>query len=248
MALSVLDNSYLSIHSFSSSSIQRGEQMEHSVLLFGWGSKPSITFSNPPPSPTPLPPENWRQVSIWSQILLPTQDLSLLAPGSLNYFLKLWSLWWSTQLSVPLVTNVFYGFHSQLQYIFMSGASQRERSRDNLLVLLFQAGTSPIFYKLKSFASCSHIFCIKCSKTSGLSLQPDGNRTCPACHADLPNPDDAVVVDLNPTEDYKSSVLVGLHPTAIMECAARALAFWFYQCSQEMYPNGRPTLIRVLKG
>lgn len=124
----------------------------------------------------------------------------------------------------------------------MSCASHREGSRDNLLVFVFSskpAHISPsIFKPAKIFflLSGSHIFCIKCSESSGPSLQPDGNRTCPACHAYLPNPDDAVVADLNPTEDYKSIVLIGLHPTAIMECAARALAFWFYQCSQEMYP------------
>jgi len=98
----------------------------------------------------------------------------------------------------------------------------------------FSSRHTSIFCQL-IFASASHIFCIKCSESSGPSLQPDGNRTCPACHAYLPNPDDTLIVDLNPSEDYKSIVLLGLHPTAIMECAARALAFWFYQCSQEMY-------------
>jgi E3 ubiquitin-protein ligase CCNP1IP1 len=39
---------------------------------------------------------------------------------------------------------------------------------------------------------------------------------------------------LQPTEDYKTSVLSGLDPTTIMECAGRGLAFWAYQTTQEM--------------
>ena len=50
----------------------------------------------------------------------------------------------------------------------------------------------------------------------------------------LLNPDDAVSTILNPTEDYKTSVLSGLDPNTIMECAGRALAFWAYQSTQEM--------------
>jgi hypothetical protein len=42
---------------------------------------------------------------------------------------------------------------------------------------------------------------------------------------------------LRPTEDYKTSVLSGLDPTTIMECAGRGLAFWAYQTTQEMYPS-----------
>lgn len=37
--------------------------------------------------------------------------------------------------------------------------------------------------------------------------------------------------NLNPSEDYKSIVLCGLSPSAIMECAGRALGFWTYQTS-----------------
>ncbi|KAL9107403.1 MAG: hypothetical protein Q9227_007687 [Pyrenula ochraceoflavens] len=54
-------------------------------------------------------------------------------------------------------------------------------------------------------------------------------------HATLPNPDDAVTTVLRPTEDYKTSVLSGLDPAVIMECASRGLAFWTYQASQEVF-------------
>lgn len=39
---------------------------------------------------------------------------------------------------------------------------------------------------------------------------------------------------LNPSEDYKTSVLSGLSPAIIMECASRALAFHSYQTLQEI--------------
>ncbi|KHJ35296.1 putative cyclin b1 interacting protein 1 [Erysiphe necator] len=48
------------------------------------------------------------------------------------------------------------------------------------------------------------------------------------------NPDDAVLANLNPTEDYKTSVLSGLSPNIIVECAGRALNFWAYQTTQEI--------------
>lgn len=69
---------------------------------------------------------------------------------------------------------------------------------------------------------------------TGLSRAQNPHRTCPACDAQLQNPDDVVVADLNPSEDYKTSVLSGLGPTMIMECASRGLAFHNYQTSQEI--------------
>ncbi|KAL3427326.1 E3 ubiquitin-protein ligase CCNB1IP1 [Phlyctema vagabunda] len=83
--------------------------------------------------------------------------------------------------------------------------------------------------------TCSHIFCVDCSNQSQLSDQRHGHRpACLACDSHLPNPDDVVVANLNPTEDYKTSVLSGLSPAVIMECAGRALGFWAYQSTQEI--------------
>lgn len=81
--------------------------------------------------------------------------------------------------------------------------------------------------------TCSHIFCIPCSEGLGLA-NPGGARSCPACETQLANPDDAVVTQLNPSEDYKTSVLSGLSPSIIMECAGRGLSFYSYQTTQEM--------------
>lgn len=82
--------------------------------------------------------------------------------------------------------------------------------------------------------TCSHIFCNGCSDSLGLTAPVGGHRICPACQTSLPNPDDAVCTQLNPTEDYKTSVLSGLTPSTIMECAGRGLAFWSYQSTQEI--------------
>ncbi|KAK9770568.1 hypothetical protein SCAR479_12739 [Seiridium cardinale] len=54
------------------------------------------------------------------------------------------------------------------------------------------------------------------------------------CSSPLTNPDDAVVTNLNPSEDYKTSVLSGLSPNVIIECTSRALSFWAYQTIQEV--------------
>lgn len=84
--------------------------------------------------------------------------------------------------------------------------------------------------------SNSHIFCTDCSNRFQLSSQHDTQRAiCPACDMQLKNPDDVVVTKLNPSEDYKTSVLSGLSPTIIMECAGRAMSFWAYQTTQEMF-------------
>lgn len=64
---------------------------------------------------------------------------------------------------------------------------------------------------------------------------PGRRTTCPACKSDLLNPDDAVLSNLNPSEDYKTSVLSGLSPNVIMECAGRGLSFWAYQTTQGIY-------------
>jgi E3 ubiquitin-protein ligase CCNP1IP1 len=80
----------------------------------------------------------------------------------------------------------------------------------------------------------SHVFCLSCADRLGLTAPRDGQRRCPACKVTLDNPDDAVLASLNPSEDYKTSILSGLSPTIVMEIAGRGLAFWNYQMAQEM--------------
>ncbi|KAL8776121.1 MAG: hypothetical protein Q9194_003352 [Teloschistes cf. exilis] len=82
--------------------------------------------------------------------------------------------------------------------------------------------------------TCSHIFCSACSQNLGLDAASSGQRTCPACETSLPSPDDVVSTQLNPSEDYKTSVLSGFTPSTIVECAGRGLAFWSYQSTQEI--------------
>ncbi|OAG34332.1 hypothetical protein AYO21_11512 [Fonsecaea monophora] len=50
----------------------------------------------------------------------------------------------------------------------------------------------------------------------------------------LPKAHDAVRNLVNPPEDFKTSVLCGLDPANIMECAQTALSFWTYQKAQEL--------------
>ena len=103
--------------------------------------------------------------------------------------------------------------------------------------------------------TCSHIFCPSCAESHGLlppnliNHQSNGSiqrgstshthllntRTCPACRSSLVAPDDAVLTMLNPSDDYKTSLLSGLNPGLIMEIAGRGLAFWGYQAMQEVY-------------
>jgi E3 ubiquitin-protein ligase CCNP1IP1 len=51
----------------------------------------------------------------------------------------------------------------------------------------------------------------------------------------LDKPFDVTVAILRPTDDYKMSILSGLNPTIIMECANSGMAFWAYQSFQEIY-------------
>ncbi|KAI9103344.1 hypothetical protein DFS34DRAFT_608385 [Phlyctochytrium arcticum] len=76
--------------------------------------------------------------------------------------------------------------------------------------------------------TCSHIFCVECAQTAFSKA-----LICPACDTSLNERDDIVFAELNPSEDYKSSVLAGLRPEVIIEIAGRAMSFWVYQTSQE---------------
>lgn len=82
--------------------------------------------------------------------------------------------------------------------------------------------------------TCSHVFCLACSDAA-LSSGEGTVRTCPACGTTLDKPYDMTVAILRPTDDYKMSVLSGLSPTIIMDCANSGMTFWAYQSSQEIY-------------
>ncbi|BFZ60094.1 hypothetical protein YB2330_001116 [Saitoella coloradoensis] len=95
--------------------------------------------------------------------------------------------------------------------------------------------------------TCSHIFCVdwwvltmastfRCKLTGVRSANQlfTADKTCPACETTLGEPDDVVLTNLNPTDDYKTSVLAGLSPNIIVEICSRALSFWTYQATQEI--------------
>ncbi|PWN48203.1 hypothetical protein IE53DRAFT_319860 [Violaceomyces palustris] len=62
-------------------------------------------------------------------------------------------------------------------------------------------------------------------------------RKCPACDTTLNQPDDVVVSSLNPSPDYRTSVLAGLSPSIIMEIATKALQFWQYQVRHAIFQS-----------
>ncbi|KAI0347051.1 hypothetical protein BDW22DRAFT_1322233 [Trametopsis cervina] len=80
----------------------------------------------------------------------------------------------------------------------------------------------------KAVVVCSHIFCVECANELF-----NASRLCPACDTSLTEPDDVVVCSLNPSNDYKTSVLSGLNPAVILEICSRAMSFWQYQLHQE---------------
>ncbi|KAG0036779.1 cyclin B1 interacting protein 1, E3 ubiquitin protein ligase [Podila clonocystis] len=73
-----------------------------------------------------------------------------------------------------------------------------------------------------------YVFCVPCANKSF-----EAALVCPACETSLTQPDDIGFVDLNPSQEYKSSILSGLRPEVIMEICTRGLSFWTYQTSQE---------------
>lgn len=83
------------------------------------------------------------------------------------------------------------------------------------------------------------MFCVDCGHHTGLTGASRDQRVCPACHTHLSRPDDVTLANLNPSEDYKTSVLSGLSPEAIMECAGRGLSFWSYQMAQDLFVTPR---------
>lgn len=66
-----------------------------------------------------------------------------------------------------------------------------------------------------------------------------GKRVCLACATELPSAGDVVFAILRPSEESQSTVLSGLDPNVILECASKALRFWNYQMSTEMYYKSR---------
>ncbi|KAL7334394.1 hypothetical protein PS15p_200028 [Mucor circinelloides] len=73
------------------------------------------------------------------------------------------------------------------------------------------------------------IFCVGCANTLFSKT-----LSCPACNTSLSDSEDIILIQLNPTEEYKSSVLAGLKPEIILDICMRAVAFYEYQTSQEI--------------
>ncbi|KAG0044372.1 hypothetical protein BGZ83_010407 [Gryganskiella cystojenkinii] len=74
----------------------------------------------------------------------------------------------------------------------------------------------------------AYIFCVRCANKGF-----EAALVCPACETTLTQPDDIVFVDLNPSQEYRSSILSGLRPEIVMDICTRAISFWTYQTAQE---------------
>ncbi|KXN70540.1 hypothetical protein CONCODRAFT_39287 [Conidiobolus coronatus NRRL 28638] len=81
-----------------------------------------------------------------------------------------------------------------------------------------------------TYTSKAYIFCLKCAQNAF-----SRSSTCPACETQLVEKEDVVMVNLNPSESFKSSILAGFNPETIVEVCSKGLAFWNYQQSQEVY-------------
>ncbi len=161
---------------------------------------------------------------------------SLLSPlSSLSYLQDLAWVFCPRQNTIKLVIRHHHGRPFEMQqHPQLSNGFDRTSCGHNMLVRQCFPILERTCTNLNTF---SHVFCLNCAHKSGLSRSTEADRKCPACGTQLSNPDDAVTTIIHPTEDYKTSVLSGLDPTTIMECAGRGLAFWSYQTTQEMYPS-----------
>ncbi|KAK2704533.1 E3 ubiquitin-protein ligase CCNB1IP1-like isoform X1 [Artemia franciscana] len=80
---------------------------------------------------------------------------------------------------------------------------------------------------------CSHVFCHSCgSKT--LDKIP---TSCPACDTLLKKQFEALNLDLDPSDEFKSMIVAGLRPETILEIAQRGMSFWTYQKYQDLLFN-----------
>eukprot|EP00048_Salpingoeca_helianthica_P001237 m.47752 g.47752 ORF g.47752 m.47752 type:complete len:211 (+) comp11297_c0_seq1:24-656(+) len=87
--------------------------------------------------------------------------------------------------------------------------------------------------KVKGFAwvtSCSHFFC----DDDGQQAFKEGLSTCPVCNTELSQKFDAIRMNTNPQESYRSMVLAGLSPDIVLEVATRAISFFTFQVSFEL--------------
>ncbi|CAH2208106.1 jg22794, partial [Pararge aegeria aegeria] len=86
--------------------------------------------------------------------------------------------------------------------------------------------------------TCSHAFCVEHGQRE-FKRNSENSLTCPACGSELRDKFDVIQADLKPSETFKSIVLAGLKPDAIMDVAMRAISFWSYQVEQEtLYQEG----------
>ncbi|KAK2727862.1 E3 ubiquitin-protein ligase CCNB1IP1-like [Artemia franciscana] len=81
--------------------------------------------------------------------------------------------------------------------------------------------------------ACSHVFCHSC----GSKMLNKIPTSCPACDTLLRKQFEALNLDLDPSEEFKSMIVAGLKPETIFEIAQRGISFWTYQKCQDLLFN-----------
>ncbi|KLU85974.1 hypothetical protein MAPG_04993 [Magnaporthiopsis poae ATCC 64411] len=83
---------------------------------------------------------------------------------------------------------------------------------------------------------CNHIFCKLCTKELTYWTPHELGLKCPICPTVLRRDDICHPVDLRPPSEHdKDTVLKGLSPGDVLQCATAALNFWEIQMNRQIY-------------
>jgi E3 ubiquitin-protein ligase CCNP1IP1 len=134
---------------------------------------------------------------------------------------------------LPLVVQD--GPPTEVQLLRLPEASGRSCLCHKLFVSIDASSPQPKDKNLRLTACQSHVICLECAHNIGFNDQDVPGKHCPVCKVELQTPEDVKLKSLHINEGYKTTILSGLSPDTIMECASRAINFWSYQAIQESY-------------
>ncbi|TPP67507.1 E3 ubiquitin-protein ligase CCNB1IP1 isoform 4 [Fasciola gigantica] len=79
---------------------------------------------------------------------------------------------------------------------------------------------------------CRHIFCRDHNPVNAKTAE--GVVHCPACRTRLKENFEIMEIDLQPCEQFKNMILMGLNPETIFDICKRAIDFYMFQKTQEL--------------
>lgn len=87
--------------------------------------------------------------------------------------------------------------------------------------------------------SCSHMICDACGEDNfAQKLNGEQCRECPVCYQSLiGDVANVAKIRLNPSELYKTQILAGLSPEVVLDIAARAISFYYFQMEMQIQMN-----------